>query len=197
MPKSLPKLSLSHGQVAWALSLGQPPEQKLLDQLRYLRQLGVPFNESELGTGRGNRVRYRFDHLIEAGVGIAALRRGMRPKDIVGFLVGRRKELRKAYRSAYLEQPDTALAADWVKSRGRSVPLIGNERFVRLHDRYSDAPGKIEMIRQDEIGDLSDFFSMVERYPGEKARTLLPLTRLVLELVAWALEAPETRPGPQ
>jgi hypothetical protein len=37
---------------------------------------------------------------------------------------------------------------------------------------------------------------MTERYPGETARMLLPLTRLVFELVAWALEAPETKPGP-
>jgi hypothetical protein len=197
MPKPLPKLSLTHGQVAWAISLGREPEQRLLDQIRYLRRLGVPFKESELGTGRGNRVRYRFDHLIELGVGVAALRRGMTPKDIAGLLVAHRKTLRQFYREAYLDQPDTALGADWVKSRGQYIPLLANERFLRLHDRYAEAPGGIERIRQDEIGDPSQLFSMVERHPGEKLRTLFPLTRLVLELVAWALEAPETRPGPQ
>jgi hypothetical protein len=197
MPKPLPKLSLTHGQVAWAISLGRQPEQRLLDQIRYLRRLGVPFEESELGTGRGNRVRYRFDHLIELGLGVAALRRGMAPKDITGLLVKQRKALRRFYREAYLDQPDAALNADWVKSRGQSIPLLANERFLRLHDRYSDAPGKIERMRQDEIADPSQLFSMVERRPGEKLRTLFPLTRLVLELVAWALEAPETRPGPQ
>jgi hypothetical protein len=197
MPKPLPKLNLSHGQAAWAISLGRPPEQKLLDQIRYLRQLGIPFEESELGMGRGKRVRYRFDHLIELGLGVDALRRGMTPKDITGLLVKQRKELRRFYREAYLGQPDAALNADWVKSRGQYIPLLGNELFLRLHDRYSAAPGKIERIRQDEIGDLSQLFSLVERRPGENVRTLFPLTRLVLELVAWALEAPETRPGPQ
>jgi len=61
------ELSLTHGQVAWALARGQPPTALLLDQLRYLRQLGVPFSKSELGGGRGNRIHYGFDHLIELG----------------------------------------------------------------------------------------------------------------------------------
>jgi hypothetical protein len=38
------KLNLTHGQVAWALARGAPPAALLLDQLRYLRQLGVPFS---------------------------------------------------------------------------------------------------------------------------------------------------------
>jgi hypothetical protein len=48
-----------------------------------------------------------------------------------------------------------------------------------------------------KASDLSQVLGFDELYPGEKARTLVPLRRLVLELVAWALEAPETRPGPQ
>jgi hypothetical protein len=44
-------LSLTHGQVAWALARGQPPSDQLIDQLRYLRQLGVPFSKAELGAG--------------------------------------------------------------------------------------------------------------------------------------------------
>ena len=197
MPKPLPKFKLTHGQVARALSQGRPPEQKLLDQMRYLRHLGIPFTASELGMGRGNRARYGFDDLIEVGVGVAALRRGMTPKDIAGLLVKKRRELRRLYREAYLAQPDGALEAEWVKSRGKATPLLANERFLRLHDQYSEFPGRIEPIGQDEVSDPLQLFSLVERYPGEKLRTLLPLTRLVLELVAWALEAPETRPGPQ
>ena len=60
-------LSLTHGQVAWALARGQQPSDQLIDQLRYLRQLGVPFSKHELGGGRGNRIRYGFDQLIELG----------------------------------------------------------------------------------------------------------------------------------
>ena len=39
--------------------------------------------------------------------------------------------------------------------------------------------------------------SPTERYPGSDFKTLLPLTRLVIELVAWAREAPEIKPGPK
>ena len=52
------------------------------------------------------------------------------------------------------------------------------------------------MLEQSEIKDLSETFMLGEKYPGAKTRTLLPLTRLVLELVAWAAEAPEISPGP-
>src|SRR5215831_14609933 len=195
MPTSLPKLNLSHGQVAWAISRGRLPDRKLLDQIRYLRQLGIPFDDAELGTGRGNRVRYKFDHLIELGLGVAALRRGMTPKEIAALLVANRKELRQHYRRACRQQPAGAFDADWVKDRGRSVPVLSRETFLRLHDRFSDSPGKIERITQEEVRDPTQLFGIVERYPAEKARTLFPLSRLIIELVVWARMAPETQPG--
>ncbi len=195
MPTPLPRLSLSHGQVAWALSLGQPPDEKILEQLRYLRILGVPFETSELGGGRGNRVRYRYEHLIEVGVALFGLRRGMRPREVAEMLVSQRRRLRRVYRKAFRDQPLAALEAPWVKSRGRSVPLLANEIFLRFHDRYSPAPGKVEQLAPAEIG-MPPPTALAERYPGEAARTLLPLTRLVLELVAWASGAPEIKPGP-
>jgi len=71
-----------HGQVAWALARGQPPSEQLIDQLRYLRQLGVPFSKAELGAGSGHRIRYGFDHLIELGVAVFGLERGMRPREV-------------------------------------------------------------------------------------------------------------------
>jgi len=178
------------------MSLGSAPEEKLLEQIRYLRQLGIPFDSSELGVGRGHRLRYGFDHLVETYLALVGLRRGVRPKNIAGFLVGDRKTLRRYYRQTYLEAPEGALEAEWVKSRGRAVPRLEPERWLRLHDRYAER-GKIEFLRSDEVTDPRDMMSMVERYPGEAARLLVPLTRLVLEVVAWAKEAPETRPGPQ
>ena len=196
MPTTIPTLSLSHGQVLWALERGRPPEPTTVDQLRYLRRLGVPFRKSELGSGRGNRVRYRYEHLIELGVALFGLQRGMKPQEVAKILTDRRKYLRTIYEKAFSDQPEAAMEAEWVKSRGRVVPLLGDEIFLRLHDRHSDAPGKIEMLEQNEIKDLREFFLLGEKYPGEKTRTLLPLTRLVLELVAWAKEAPEIKPGP-
>lgn len=196
MDLSALQLHLTHGQVLWALSRGRAPERRLVDQVRYLRLLGVPFRKSELGTGSGNRLHYRYEHLIDLGVGVWALERGMKPKEVAKFLVKERKLLRELYIKALAEQPDEAIEAEWVKSRGRLVPLLGNELFLRLHDRYSDKPGRYEMLRPDEIEQLSEFSMLAERYPGEKARMLLPLTRLALELVAWAREAPVLKPGP-
>jgi len=196
MPRAVPDLSLSHGQVLWALARGRHPEPTMADQVRYLRQLGVPFRPAELGRGRGNRLRYRYAHLIELGVALFALRRGLKPREIATLLVGKRKRLREIYRKAWCDQPEAAVASEWAKSRGRIVPVLANELFLRLHDRYSAAPGTIELLGQDQIRDLSQLVALVEIYPGEEARTLLPLTRLALELVAWAQEAPELRTGP-
>ena len=193
--RALPKLSLSHGQVLYALTRGQEADEILIDQLRYLRQLGVPFDKSELGSGRGNRISYQFEHLVELGVAVFALRRGLKPREVAEYLTKHKGELRKKYRKAFRDQPEGALTNDWVKSRGRIVPGLANECFLRLHDQYANTPGKLEFIGPDKATDRDALFGMAERYPGEHARTLVPLTRLVLELVAWALEAPPTRPG--
>src|SRR5215831_12874323 len=129
-------INLSHGQVAWVLARGQPPSAQLLDQLRYLRQLGVPFSKPELGGGRGNRIRYGFDHLIELGVALFGLQRGLAPREVAGILVEHRAELRRCYRDIVAVLPAAAFEAEWVKSRGTMVPLM-NEAFLRLHDRYA------------------------------------------------------------
>jgi hypothetical protein len=196
MTNSIPRLDLSHGQALWALSEGRPPSQMMVDEVRYLRLLGVPFDDDEQGKGRGNRVRYRFDHLIELGVALFSLRRGMKPKEVSEPLIKERKRLRGLYRQAFQEQPEGLIREEWVKSRGRMVPILGHEIFLRLPDRYSGSPGEIEILGQEDITNPGNPLGVTERYPGETARTLLPLTRLVFELVAWALEAPETKPGP-
>jgi hypothetical protein len=187
-------LSLTHGQVAWVLSRGLSPTPLLLDQLRYLRQLGVPFSKQELGGGRGNPIRYGFDHLIELGVALFGLQRGMAPREVVGIVVDHRAELRRCYRDTLAALPASALEAEWVKSRGAVVPIM-DEIFLRLGDRYSERQGTFELVPGDAFAALVQLKTVTEKYPGGEVRTLLPLTRLVLELVAWAREAPEIKPG--
>ena len=188
-------LHLTHGQVAWTLARGLPPSRELLDQLRYLRQLGVPFAKDELGGGRGHRIWYGFDQLIELGVAVFGLRRGMAPREMAGMLVNHRAEFRRCFRDVVVELPAGAFEADWVKSRGAIVPLMRQEMFMRLHDRRSEKPGNFDLIAGDGFAAILQIGMVTEKYPGEEARTLLPLTRLVLELVAWAREAPEIKPG--
>ena len=190
------KLSLTHGQVAWALARGQPPTALLIDQLRYLRQLGVPFSKSELGSGRGNRIRYGFDHLIELGVAVFGLQRGLTPREVAGIVVEHRAELRRCYRDILAALPASVFEAEWVKSRGAVVPLM-NEIFLRLHDRYAEQPGSYELVPGDPLALLQQFATVTERYPGGETRTLVPITRVVIELVAWARVAPEIKPGRQ
>ncbi len=187
-------LRLTHGQVAWTLSRGLPPTRMLIDQLCYLRQLGVPFAKEELGGGRGNRIRYGFDHLIELGVALFGLRRGMAPRELAGILVGHRTALRRCYRDTVARLPASAFEQAWVKSRGAVVPIM-NETFLRLLDRYSERQGTFELVPGDAFAALTQIETLTEKYPGGEVRTLLPLTRLVLELVAWAREAPEIKPG--
>jgi hypothetical protein len=188
-------LSLTHGQVAWVLSRGMPPSRELHDQLRYLRQLGVPFTKYELGMGSGNRIRYGFDHLIELGVALFGLRRGMAPREVAGILVNHRDELRQCYRDTLAALPAQAFEAEWVKSRGALVPIMGEERFIRMHDRYSQKPGTFDVVQGGGFASLMQLNMITEKYPGEEVRMLLPLSRLVLELLAWAREAPEIKPG--
>jgi hypothetical protein len=171
------------------------PSPPLLDELRYLRQLGVPFTEAELGGGRGNRITYGYDHLIETGVAHFGMQRGMRPREIATYLVEHRNRLHLTYRKALREQPEGATEAEWVKSRGRLIPLLEDEIFLRLPDRQSETPGKFEVLEQHELQSILQIGMLAERFPGEETRTLVPLTRLVLQLVAWAKEAPEIRPG--
>ena len=189
-------LSLTHGQVAWVLARGQQPSALLLDQLRYLRQLGVPFSKQELGGGSGNRIRYGFDHLIELGVALFGLQRGMAPREVVRILVEHRVELRRCYRDTVAALPASAFEEPWVKSRGAVVPIM-DEICLRLHDRYSERRGTFEVVPADGFAALMEIETITEKYPGGGVRTLLPLTRLVLEVVAWAREAPEIKPGRQ
>lgn len=194
----VPELSLSFSQVAWAISLGQEPNKVLPEQLNYLRQLGIPFEKTQIGLGRGNRVTYGFDELIETALAIRGIRFGMKPAEMAKFILDNRKHLRKLYRQALADQPDAALKAEWVKSRGRSGALLADEIFLRLHDKYSSSPGKFEyqQIPNPTEEDIRTMMDPVEMVGGEP-RKLFSLTRLVLETVAWALDAPEYRTGPK
>ena len=194
MPR-VPTLQLTHGQVAWALCSGQNPDRRTLDALRYLRQLGVPFTEEEQGTGRGNRLTYTFDHLIECAVAMYAIRRGMKPRQGADFLVGERKTLRKLYRSTFASAPPGALDAPWVLSRGKLGAVLDDEHFIRLHKRHADTSGKIDAMSMDEVITFgATMFDQVERYANEVV-ALVPLRRVMYEALAWAALAPITPPG--
>ena len=192
---SAPHLHLTHGQVAWSLCGGQIPDQRTLDLLRYLRKLGIPFTEEEQGIGHGNRLTYKFDHLIECAVALYAIRRGMKPRHAAPYLESNRKELRKTYRRHFTNMADDALEAPWVKSHGKVKVVDSNEEFIRLHERYSDTSGKVEMMTMDEVVTFNaNMADLAERY-ADVVYPLVPIRRVMTEAVAWARVAPVTRPG--
>jgi hypothetical protein len=179
--------------------MGQAPPQALYDQLNYLRQLDVPPALADDRSGRGNRREYGFYDLVECGVALQAIRNGMKPADFKRYFVGQRKEMHRHFRDALKNMPEAALDEPWIKSRGQVVPVKQGEIWLRLHDRYAEQPGRIEARGVEERNPPSGSspFDLVERFPGERLRVLVPLTRLVLQWTRSALEAPPTRPGPQ
>lgn len=195
MPHLLPDLDLTLGQMLWAVRYGHEPDQHFRDQIRYLRLLDIPAASATQASGPGKRIRYGFADLIELGLAVTGLDLGFRPKDIAAVLVGQRQGMHRLYTETWLELPDAALAGDWVKSRGRIKPLIADELFVRLHDRRGGKWGQIDLVGPDEANDALPMLEPVERFGREAPRRLIPLKRLMLQWVVWALEAPEIKPG--
>jgi hypothetical protein len=197
LPHALPDLSLTQGQLLWAVGHGNDPNKLLKDQIRYLRLLGIPAGVAEKTPGSGNQIRYDFFDLVEMGIAITALGHRFRPKDISAVLVGERTEFRKRVAEAWLELPDAALDAEWVKSRGRLKPFLEQIAVVRLHDRRSEKWGKLDFAWIDDEALGVELFAPVERFEDGETKVLLPLNTLMLPWVAWALEAPAIRTGPK
>lgn len=209
MPAALPHLRLTLGQAAWVLSGGQPPSKRVIDQLRYLRQLGIPFGDEDPKPGRGVRAAYSYDHLVEMGVALFAVQRGMRPQDAAQFITGDRPALHSLFRRAFLEQPNEALlppAEDpWITQqkaelggRWRAIQLTAlkeNDHFLRLHDRYSDQSGRCEMLTIENLPEGLAFGDYVEHYPDGRSYPLVPLSRLVIAWTRLALQAPPSKRG--
>lgn len=190
MTLSVPQLALSHGQVLWCLAGGKKPSPPLPEQVRYLRQLGIPFDGSEMGQGRGVRLSYGFYHLIEVGIAHEGLRRRIQPRFLT-MLVDERASYRRVYRAAYLE---LAPHPHLFEGNPRSIPIFEDEFFLRLHDRYSDAPGKITVAA---VGAGRIPGDLIETYEGEEDRDVIALKSLMVRLLSLAKIAPVTRPGPK
>lgn len=193
-----PRLALSYGQIAWVLNLGQEPPRTLLNQLNYLRQRGIPYRDPKTATpGSGNRQTYDYAALIECGVALSAFHRGMKIADIEFVLEERGREMRRWYVQALKELPEAALHQPWVKSRGRMLPILGEELFLTLHDRYAEQGRHVELQKQavDPIAEAFEWLRGTKSNTGLVSARVLPLTRLVLQWTAWALEAPEIRTG--
>jgi hypothetical protein len=195
MQRHILPLRLTHGPLLWILCQGASPQgprrRLLLDPRRYLRQLDVPFAEQ----GRGRTIRYAYKKVVEMAVALFALRRGVRPHLVADDLVTNRTTLRRLFGRALEAQPATALKASWLKSRGRQQAVPAHDSFLRLHTRMRHTSGSYELLRPGRAPELVDICRQGELFPDGPADTLIPLTRLVLDVTSWARQAPEIKPG--
>ncbi|QNN68769.1 hypothetical protein [Thermomonas carbonis] len=104
---------LSFGQVVYAISGSAQPSPVLIDRLRYLSRLGIPFAPEE-ATGSGNRRGYTFDHLFECGVAIVAWD-FVKPRDLQQIVANHRTALRKVGRDTL-----SLIGPEW--GRSWSIP---------------------------------------------------------------------------
>jgi hypothetical protein len=195
----IPKLSLSLGQIAWALNFGQDPPQLMRDQLNYLRQLGVPEKVTTKKAGSGNRITYDYDDLIECGVALFAVNHGMKYTDVKNALVPHRSTMRQIYRDAISQHPEACLDdKDWIKMHGKGIAIHGHDIYLRLHDRYAESRGKIDTVGQEEMEATKDiiyFMGLVERFPDGCSRYWIPISMLALQWTYWARIAPPIKAG--
>ncbi len=196
LPSLIPSLSLSRGQLLFAVCYGQDSSNLVRERVQYLSQLGVPGASPTGPLGRGNRRSYNFDDLAEVGVGLVALSYAFRPKDITKALVEDRDPFHRHCAAAWQDLPEDIMTEHWVSSRGSAKIVPEDEFFVRAHDRSSDGFGTFDFISPaDTNGDLSLLFEPIERYPGEPVRRLISLTRFLPQWVYWALKAPDIKAG--
>jgi len=197
LPQPLPDLNLTLGQVLWALNHGREPDKVLQDQVRYLRQLGIPQKSNDQAPGSGNRIRYDFHDLVELGLGLTALRHRFKPKDISTVLHDDRVRMRNAIELAWTELPETAIAAPWVKSHDKTKVGMGDELFLRMHERHGEQWGKVDLVHPNQVKPGLEAYTPIEIFEDGEIRVIFPIKALILPWVAWALEAPATRTGPK
>jgi hypothetical protein len=193
MAPTVPRLQLSHGQVLWTLAGGKNPPPALIDQLTYLRQLGIPFADEEKGQGRGKRLTYGFYHLIEVGLATEALRRGVPPRHLK-MLKSERAKYRNLYRAAYKE-----LAPAWAlleEDDPRSWPMFQDEYLVSFHGRYTKSPGEITLADPNDPA-TRPFIDLVGRAPGQDDYVVIQIKALVTRLLLLSKIAPTIKPGPK
>lgn len=193
MPSLVPDLSLTHGQLLWAVSLGREPSEEVKDRVRYLRQLGIPRPKPER-IGKGHRLVYGFDDLALVGFGLLGLSEGFKPGALTEYLVDQRDGLLAAFRYVWTHLNENVLDEAWVKMRGRSMPLSAEPYYLRLHGRARGQMAGIELVKGKGT-ETSPHLIPYEVIPGEAPEKVFIIEYWLPQWVAWALEAPTPRRG--
>lgn len=187
----IPSLSLSQGQLLWAVSLGQEPSPEVRDRARYLALQGIPRPASAPGPGKGQRVVYDFDDLILVGLALLALAEGYKPRTMKEYLVQERRRFLVEVHSAWESLPEGMLADDDILKRN-GVVIYEDDYYVRLSGRGRGEEAKLEFILPEDGPPY-----MAEVMPGEEPAKVFSLKFWMPRWVAWALRAPAKPPGPR
>lgn len=185
---------LSFGQVLYAISGSEHPSPVLVDRLRYLRRLGIPFapNESQ---GSGHRMSYTFDHLFECGLAIAA-QDMLKPQEVQQIIVNHRADLRKVGRTTLAN-----LGEGWASILHRYDPGGAHDDRWRivLTDRHDPDPCNFYLMGMGDRKPGALVTKAIHQLPQSAPITgrHIALKPLVASLVFRAMQAPETKPGRQ
>ncbi|WP_158886333.1 hypothetical protein [Rhodanobacter sp. L36] len=191
----VPRFALTRGQVAWTVCRGQTPEQSVLDQLRYLKQIGIPFAGGAQEKGRGNRVTYSFYDLMDVAVAFEALRRNV-PARLLKHLVERRTVIRKAYRDCFKGIPEVAYADRRALKARHQTTLYQHDFYISFEGRFSSRPGDTQIVDPNHLSSeaLED---LLDQLMNGSNTTTIALTPLMIPMVVYAEKAPYTPTGPK
>lgn len=185
---------LSFGQVLYAISGSSHPSPVLVDRLRYLRRLGVPFAENE-SQGSGHRMSYTFDHLFECGLAIAA-EDFLKPQEVQQIIGNHRIELRKVGRTTLAH-----IGGEWASIlQGYDPGGAHDDRWrIVLTDRHDPEPCTFYLMGMGDRKPGARATKSIHQLP-QTARITgrhIALKPLVASLVFRGMQAPETKPGRQ
>jgi hypothetical protein len=188
-------MSLTRGQVAWAVCWGRTPEQPVLDQLRYLKQLGIPFEDGAQGKGRGNRLTYTFYDLMDAAVAMEALRWGI-PARLLKHLVERRPAIRKAYLKCFKNIPEAAYADLAALKPTTQTTVFENDVYIFFQGRFSSSPGDTDIVDTTNLSPTAAEVALNHFMHGPDV-TAISLRRLIVPMMLLAAKAPYIPTGPK
>lgn len=187
---SIPELELSHGQLLWAIALGNDPSAEARDRARYLRLLGIPRPPAGKGPGSGQRIVYGFDDLVLVGLGMLALSNAFPPRTIKKGLVDRRSSLLMGVHSAWLDLPADIVDDPVSISRGKKLFGYESEFYVSFSGFGRGKQSKLDFIQTSK-----NPMQPVKIIPGESPEILFSLKQWMPQWVAWALRAPKQTRG--
>lgn len=188
---------MNFGQMAFAIALGRKPDQTVLDNLRYLRQLGVPYAPGQT-PGSGHWLQYGFNPMFECAFGLEWLKWGLRPRQIAQISIEERKHVLGIGRRA-LEDLDEDLILGTALAPGERLAVDPAHELFAVLDKGREGReytySLVEATPEDPYPKPGLIYDDLSSRGAGLYTPSVPLYRLVGTLLIHARNAPVTRPG--